>query len=139
MTKTKLYLIIYREYIIIISMERTKLSTQCPCCGLTMKVSAMSCPACGVKVEGPFDDLILTRLSAEDQRFLLDYMLSGFSIKALEENSALGYAAIRTRLDKLIANTKALMQSEEQKKAILDKLRTGDINVAEAKKRLEKL
>ncbi len=99
----------------------------------------MSCPACSVKVEGPFDDSIFTRLSAEDQQFLLDYMMSGFSIKALEENSDLGYAAIRTRLDKLIANTKALLYSEEQKKAILEKLRTGDITVAEAKKRLEKL
>ncbi|MCI0499608.1 MAG: DUF2089 family protein [Planctomycetales bacterium] len=120
-------------------MERKTLSNQCPCCGLKMQVAAMSCTGCGVKVEGPFNDSIFTRLAAEDQQFLLDYLLSGFSIKALEENSELGYAAIRTRLDKLIDNTKSLMRSEEQKKAILEKLRTGDITVAEAKKRLEKL
>ena len=90
-------------------------------------------------VEGPFDDSIFSRISNDDQQFLLDYLLSGFSIKALEENTDLGYAAIRTRLDKLIANTKSLMKSEEQKKAILEKLRSGDITVAEAKRKLEKL
>ena len=120
-------------------MARKELSNQCPCCGLKMQIAAMGCTACGVKVEGPFSDSVFGRLSADDQQFLLEYLLSGFSIKALEESGGLCYAAIRTRLDKLIANTKALIRSEEQKKAILDKLRAGDITVAEAKKRLEKL
>ena len=104
-----------------------------------MQIAAMSCTACGVKVEGPFNDSIFGRLNNDDQQFLLEYLLSGFSIKALEENTNLGYAAIRTRLDKLIANTKSLIHSEQQKKAILEKLRSGEITVAEAKKRLEKL
>lgn len=104
-----------------------------------MQISAMSCTACGVKVEGPYQEFALNRLSADDQQFLLEYLLSGFSIKALEENSDLGYAAIRTRLDKLISNTKAVMRSEDQKKAILEKLRSGEITVAEAKRKLEKL
>jgi len=104
-----------------------------------MQVSAMSCTACGVKVEGPFPESPLNRLSPDDQQFLLDYLLSGFSIKALEENTGLGYAAIRTRLDKLISNTKAVIRAEDQKKAILEKLRAGEITVAEAKRKLEKL
>lgn len=104
-----------------------------------MQVTAMSCAACQVKIEGAFPETVLNRLSQDDQRFLLEYLLSGFSIKALETSSDLGYAAIRSRLDKLIANTKSLIQSEEQKKAILDKLRTGEITVAEAKKRLENI
>jgi hypothetical protein len=99
-----------------------------------MQVAAMSCTACGVKVEGPFSESIFARLEAEDQQFLMDYLLSGFSIKAMEETSNMGYMAIRTRLDKLIANTRSLLSSEEQKKAILDKLRAGEITVAEAKK-----
>ena len=120
-------------------MARKVLSNRCPCCGLTMQIAAMGCTACGVKVEGPFNEAILARLAPDDQQFLLEYLLSGFSIKALEESGTMGYAAIRTRLDKLIANTKALVRSEEQKKGILEQLRAGDITVAEAKIRLEKL
>lgn len=104
-----------------------------------MQVSAMACAACQVKIEGMFPESVLNRLPADDQQFLLDYLLSGFSIKALEEHSDLGYAAIRSRLDRLIANTKSLMHSEEQKKGILEKLRLGEITVAEAKRRLENL
>jgi len=99
----------------------------------------MSCGACGVKLEGPFTESMLSRLSPEDQNFLQDYLLSGFSIKTLEQNSDMGYAAIRNRLDKLIDNYKALLGLEEQKKAILEKLRKGEITVAEAKRKLEKL
>lgn len=120
-------------------MSPKNLSTSCPSCGLKMQIAAMGCAACGVKVEGPFADSVLNRLNAEDQQFLLEYLLSGFSIKALEENSQLGYAAIRSRLDRMIEHTKDLMQSEQQKKAILEKLRSGEITVAEARKRLEKL
>jgi hypothetical protein len=104
-----------------------------------MQVAAMSCPTCQLKIEGAFADSVLNRLAAEDQQFLLDYLLSGFSIKALEETSSLGYAAIRSRLDRLIAATKLLLQSEEQKKAILEQLRQGAITVVEAKERLENL
>ena len=120
-------------------MTQKLLSTRCPCCGLNMQVAAMSCTACGVKVEGPYQESALNRLNPDDQQFLLDYLLSGFSIKALEENTDLGYAAIRSRLDKLISNTKTVILAEDQKKAILEKLRSGDITVAEAKRKLEKL
>jgi hypothetical protein len=65
--------------------------------------------------------------------------LAGFSIKALEENGSLGYAAIRSRLDRLIANYRKLMKMDAQKKAVLEQLRKDEISVAEAKEELEKL
>ena len=87
----------------------------------------------------PLRETFLSRLSETDQKFLEQYLLAGFSIKQLEKNSSLGYAAIRSRLDKLIANYKTLSKMEDQKKAILEKLRTGEITVAQAKQRLERL
>jgi hypothetical protein len=65
--------------------------------------------------------------------------LAGFSIKALEQSGSLGYAAIRSRLDRLIANYKKLTKMDAQKKAILEQLRKDEINVAEAKEKLERL
>lgn len=120
-------------------MKRKMLSTSCPSCGLPMQTSAMSCTACGVKIEGTFSETLFNRLSPEDQEFLEQYLLAGFSIKTLEQNSSLGYAAIRSKLDKLIANYKTLAKMDAQKKAILEKLRADEITVAEAKEKLEKL
>ena len=115
------------------------LSTSCPSCGLPMQTAAMSCTACGIKIEGNFSETFLSRLTPEDQQFLEQYLLAGFSIKMLEQNSSLGYAAIRSRLDRLIANYKALAKMDAQKKAILEQLRTDEISVAEAKQKLERL
>ena len=103
-----------------------------------MQVSAMSCTACGVKIEGNFSETFFNRLSADDQKFLEQYLLAGFSIKTLEQSSPLGYAAIRSRLDRLIANYEALAKMDAQKKAVLEQLRAKRQAVASAhKKELE--
>jgi len=115
------------------------LSKLCPCCGLPMQTAAMACTVCGVKIEGNFSETFFDRLSPEDQKFLEQYLLAGFSIKELEQTSSFGYAAIRSRLDRLIANYKALSDMDAQKKAILEQLRTDRISVAEAKEKLENL
>lgn len=115
------------------------LSTSCPSCGLAMQTAAMSCTACGVKIEGNFSETFFNRLAPEDQKFLEQYLLAGFSIKALEQSGPLGYAAIRSRLDRLIAGYKKLMKMDAQKMAVLEQLRKDEISVAEAKEKLERL
>ncbi|MBN1508236.1 MAG: DUF2089 family protein [Sedimentisphaerales bacterium] len=99
----------------------------------------MKCVLCDVKVEGSFSQAAFDRLSPEDQEFLERYLLAGFSIKALEQNGPMGYAAIRSRLDRLIASYKALVKMDAQKKAVLEQLRAERITVAEARRKLEKL
>jgi len=125
--------------LIFADMARKLLSTSCPCCGLPMQTAAMSCPTCGVKVEGSFSQTHFDKLAPEDQKFLEEYLLAGFSIKTLEERSSLGYAAIRSRLDRLIASYKTLKKMDAQKKAVLEQLRTDQITVGEAREKLEKL
>jgi hypothetical protein len=120
-------------------MATKLLSTSCPSCGLPMQTAAMACTACEVKIEGNFSETLFDRLDPEDQKFLEQYLLAGFSIKTLEQTSSLGYAAIRSRLDRLMADYKALKKMDAQKKAVLEQLRTGEISVAEAKEKLEKL
>lgn len=120
-------------------MRRKLLSTSCPSCSLAMQTAAMSCTACGVKIEGNFSETLFNRLTPEDQRFLEQYLLAGFSIKTLEQNGPLGYAAIRSRLDKLIANYEVLKKMDAQKKAVLEQLRKDEISVAKAKEKLERL
>ena len=90
-------------------------------------------------MEANFEKSAFDSLSPEDQHFLEQYLLAGFSIKKLEQTSSLGYAAIRSRLDKLIGDYKAVKQMDGQKKAVLERLRKGEITVTEAKEKLEKL
>ena len=125
--------------LIFMSMDMKLLSTSCPSCGLPMQTSAMACAPCGVKVEGNFSETAFNRLSPQDQRFLEQYLLAGFSIKSLEGSTALGYAAIRSRLDKLIERYETIKKMDAQKKVILGQLRNDKISVAQAKEKLERL
>ena len=120
-------------------MAKKQLSTLCPCCNLPMQTAAMACPACEVKIEGAFTENIFNRLDTRNIDFLEQYLLAGFSIKALEQNSNLGYAAIRSRLDRLIENYLKIKKADAQKMAVLEKLRSGDITVAQAKMKLQKI
>lgn len=120
-------------------MKRKLLLTSCPSCSLPMQTAAMTCTRCEVKIEGHFSETFFNRLPAEDQGFLEQYLMAGFSIKTLETNSSLGYAAIRSRLNRLIANYEKLKQMDAQKKGVLEQLRSDEITVAEAKEKLEKL
>ena len=99
----------------------------------------MACPVCEVKVEGNFSETLFGKLNSDDQNFLEEYLLASFSIKTLEQNSSLGYAAIRSRLDKLISNYKSLENMDDEKKVILKKLGANEISITEAKDLLEKI
>ena len=104
-----------------------------------MQVEAMGCGSCGVRIEGSFVESVLNKLSEKDQDFLEEYLLAGFSIKTLEQNSPLGYAAIRSRLDRLIRNYQSIKDMDSQKRAVLEQLRTGEISVEDAKLKLEQI
>jgi hypothetical protein len=136
---SKFFLTLLLSKLILVIMTKKFLSSSCPSCGLPMQMTAMSCAACGVKIEGNFSETFFSRLPPEDQKFLEQYLLAGFSIKTLEQRGSLGYAAIRSRLDRLMANYEALKKMDAQKKAILEQLREDQITVSEAKEKLEKL
>ena len=98
-----------------------------------MQTAAMACPACGLRIEGRFGETFFDRLGDDSRRFLEQYLLAGFSIKALEQQGPLGYAAIRTRLDRLIAEYRGLVEADAQKKDIIARLAAGQITPEQAK------
>lgn len=111
----------------------------CPYCDASMRPVAMECPLCGVEIRGRFRQTQFQMLSADDQELLEKYLLAGFSIKALAEQTGMGYTAIRSRLDRLIERYDRLRQGEDEKKRILDSVATGEISVAEAAELIAKL
>jgi hypothetical protein len=104
-----------------------------------MRPVAMECPVCGVEVRGRFHQTFFQMLDAEDRELLEKYLLADFSIKALAEETGMGYAAIRSRLDRLIERYRRLKKGDEQKKAILDQVAAGKISAAEAAELIARL
>jgi len=102
-----------------------------------MRTQAMRCDSCGVTVSGDFPESLLGQLRGEDLDFLEEYMLAGFSIKALAESSGKGYAAIRSRLDRIIERCRGLREREARRRDVLARLSAGEIGAAEAARLIE--
>jgi hypothetical protein len=132
-----LTLIVAKEYIF--HMKASRKNTDCPYCGAPMRPIAMQCDHCEIEIRGHFRQTHFSRLPQDDLEFLERYLLSGFSIKALAEESGLGYVAIRSRLDRLIEQYQNLHRNEDAKRAILERLERGEISPAEAAKAIERL
>ncbi len=120
-------------------MEPTRKKLECPYCGGSMRTVAMYCDQCEMEIRGRFRLTQFSRMPSEDLEFLERYLLAGFSIKALAEESGLGYVAIRNRLDHIIESYQKLHKNEEAKRAILNKLERGEISAEAAAKAMERL
>ncbi len=92
----------------------------------------MACDACEVEIRGAFRETLFDQLGADDLAFLSQYLLAEFSIKALAEQSGMGYTAIRSRLDRIIARYRQLHAGEDEKRRILSRLEAGEIDAERA-------
>lgn len=113
-------------------MKSKPIPASCPYCTTALRAVAMECPACGVEVRGRFRQTFFQMLDADEQALLEEYLLADFSIKELAQRSGMGYAAIRTRLDRLIGHYRRLRDAEDERKAILERVGTGELTAAEA-------
>jgi len=117
-------------------MIRDKL---CPYCETSMRISSMKCDACNTEITGTFYSHLINKLTAEDLDFLIDFITSGFNIKSLAEKKGIGYAAIRTKLDKIIERTQSMKNKDYEQRLVLERLRSGEIDSKSAQKLLENI
>ena len=120
-------------------MEPKHKKPECPYCGAALRPVVMTCDRCEVEIRGRFRQTQFARLPSEDLEFLERYLLAGFSIKALAEQSGLGYVAIRNRLDRVIESYRKLHANEEAKRAILERLEKGEITAEAAAQAIERI
>lgn len=99
----------------------------------------MECPGCNVEIRASFQSSLLAMLGQDEQELLEQYMLAEFSIKALAERTDMGYAAIRTRLDRLISSYKSLKAKDQSKKQILDKVASGELSARQGAEMIKNL
>ena len=87
---------------------------QCPSCGGTLQVRNLCCPQCEIAMDGNFELGVLTRLSPEQQQFVLEFVQASGSLKAMARHFKVSYPTVRNRLDELIRQIKQLQQRGEE-------------------------
>ena len=85
----------------------------CPSCMNTLKVKSLYCDQCETTVNGLFELPVLTNLSIDEQKFVLDFVKSSGSHKEMARKMGLSYPTVRNMLDDIINK---LTSSENQSK-----------------------
>lgn len=86
----------------------------CPSCSHGLAVKSLICERCSTTIEGLFSLPAITRLSGEEQQFILDFVKASGSLKEMSKQLGLSYPTVRNMLDDLIAR---ISEAEEQKTA----------------------
>ncbi len=79
-----------------------KLPLLCPSCENTLKVKLLHCENCHTEVSGLFPLPLIARLTADDQKFILDFVKASGSLKLMAQTMKLSYPTVRNRLDDII-------------------------------------
>jgi len=78
------------------------LPTLCPSCHSVLKVKSMKCECCDTEVNGLYDLPVISRLSPDEQDFVLHFIKSSGSLKDMAKHLGLSYPTVRNLLDEII-------------------------------------
>jgi len=89
------------------------LPTICPACNSQLKAKSLICEQCQTEIQGEYELPILTRLSPENQLFILEFIKSSGSLKEMARLLRMSYPTVRNRLDEIIKRLKQAENTEE--------------------------
>jgi hypothetical protein len=90
-----------------------KLPIHCPACEAALKVAQLLCDSCSTVVSGNYSMPVFLKLQAEEQDFILKFLLNSGSLKEMAKQMNLSYPTIRNKLDDLIEKIKLLQTNED--------------------------
>lgn len=85
-----------------------KLPIHCPSCSDSLVVSQLSCASCQTLVSGNYTLPVLLQLTAEEQLFVFEFVLTSGSLKEMALKLGNSYPTVRNKLDDLIEKIKQL-------------------------------
>ncbi len=77
-----------------------------------MKVKQLHCENCETEVTGLYSLPIISQLSIDDQKFIVDFVKASGSLKIMAQNMKLSYPTVRNRLDDIINGINKLETNE---------------------------
>jgi hypothetical protein len=108
--------------------------------GSALVVERVRLPEKQIAIEGEFALPQLARLSLEDQIFVTAFLRAHGSIKEMEQVFGVSYPTIKARLNRLAGQLDFVDTNPSPSRAeVLERLKSGEIDAAEAIRALEAL
>jgi hypothetical protein len=93
----------------------------------------------GIAIEGSFELPALSRLTMEDQTFVIAFIRCHGSIKEMESLFGISYPTVKNRLNRIAEQLEFVEINPPSSRAdILEQLEKGEIDVTEAEKQLRR-
>jgi len=106
--------------------------------GAALVIERVRIPDKQIAIEGAFTLPELARLSLEDQVFIVAFLRSHGSIKAMEQIFGVSYPTIKARLHRISSQLEFVDTNPSPSRAdVLERLKTGEISAADAIRELE--
>jgi hypothetical protein len=87
----------------------------CPSCSSQLNVKSLVCERCQTEIQGQYELPLLSRLSIDDQGFILEFIKASGSLKEMARLLGLSYPTVRNRLDEVIERVKLEKGGKESK------------------------
>lgn len=125
---------------------KRKMLESCPTCGGEFEISRITCTSCSTEVSSHYSPCRFCRLSPEDLAFFESFVKSRGNVKEMERELEISYWTIRSKINDLI--TKLGFETEpdaeeeglrEQRREILDRVDSGELDASTAAELLSKL
>ncbi|MDI3341323.1 MAG: DUF2089 domain-containing protein [Sphaerobacter sp.] len=119
---------------------------QCPTCGSPLQLRELACPACATTVRGTWAASPFSRLTADQQTFLLLFVRSRGNLSDVERTLGISYPTVRAKLEEIIAaladpappeSAPAAPASPRQE--LLERIARGELTVDEGLAQLRRL
>ncbi len=110
---------------------------KCPVCAEDLTVTRLCCRKCDLVLEGQFGLGRFYQLDAEQLRFVETFIRCEGRLNRVQEELALSYPTVRSRLQDVIRSLGCEVKEEfaaspEQRRSVLDDLAQGKISPEEA-------
>ncbi len=109
---------------------------RCPVCGEELRLTRLSCRACGTELSGDFPSCEFCSLRGEERELLKLFLASRGNMKALERGLGVSYPAARARLDAVLVKLglePGAPTPPEGPLELLPALARGEVSVEEAR------
>ncbi len=91
-----------------------KLPIQCPSCENALSVTQLSCGNCATIVSGHYSLPLLLQISEEEQNFILQFFMTGGSLKEMAAQMGNSYPTVRNKLDDIIQKISGLKKNQNR-------------------------
>jgi hypothetical protein len=121
-------------------MSERRPPRDCPVCGETFALTRLSCRACGTELSGDFQACEFCALTPEDRELLRVFLVSRGNMKDVQRHLDVSYPTARLRFDGLLAKLgldRGAPPAADARLEVLEALARGEIDAAEAERRLE--